>query len=223
MKSEEFIREVDEELRHDRLMLLWRRYGNLVIGAAIAIVVGTAAMVGFQNWQQRDRKAEALEFAKADTQLASGSYKEASAAFATLAADGSTGYAQLARLRQANALIKDGDQAGAEQALQALADDSGGDPLLRQAAALLLVSTQIDKADPAELETRLQPLIAAGAPYRWTARELAAVVALRKADEAKAKSLLDELSKDVGTTPQQKQRVDEMLQMLGGMPTPASS
>ena len=95
--------------------------------------------------------------------------------------------------------------------------------LLRQAAALLLVSTQIDKADPAELETRLQPLIAAGAPYRWTARELAAVVALRKADEAKAKSLLDELSKDVGTTPQQKQRVDEMLQMLGGMPTPASS
>ncbi len=223
MKSEEFIREVDDELRHDRLMFLWRRYGNLVIAAALALVLGTAAMVGWQSWQMRDRKAEALQFAAAEDKLTTGSYKDAATAFATLAADGSTGYAQLARLRQANALKKDGDPAAAQQALTALADDSGADPLLRQAAALLLVSAEIDKGDPAQLEARLEPLIAAGAPYRYTARELAAVVALRKADEAKARSLLDELSKDVGTPPGQKQRIDEMLQMLGGMPTPASS
>ena len=39
MKSEEFIREVDEELRRDRIAMLWRRYGSVVLAVAVLIVL----------------------------------------------------------------------------------------------------------------------------------------------------------------------------------------
>ena len=33
MKSEEFIREIDEDLRREKMAQLWRRYGGVILGA----------------------------------------------------------------------------------------------------------------------------------------------------------------------------------------------
>ena len=47
MSDDSFIREVDEELRSDRMQNIWKRYGKLIIAIAIAIVVVTA---GYRFW-----------------------------------------------------------------------------------------------------------------------------------------------------------------------------
>jgi len=39
MSDDSFIREVDEELRHDRLKSIWDRFGNLLIGLAVLVLV----------------------------------------------------------------------------------------------------------------------------------------------------------------------------------------
>ena len=44
MSDTQFIREIDEDLRRDRLLKLWERYGIYAIGVAFLVVAATIAM-----------------------------------------------------------------------------------------------------------------------------------------------------------------------------------
>ncbi len=57
MADDSFIREVNEELRSERAKQVWKNFGPLLIGGAVAVVIGTAAWVGYQHWT--DSKASA--------------------------------------------------------------------------------------------------------------------------------------------------------------------
>jgi hypothetical protein len=215
VKSEEFFREVDEELQRDRLAAFWRRYGGLAVALAALLVLGTAAWVGWQAWQERRMAAEAAAYAAAVGDIG-GDPAAAAGRLEAFARDAGTGYAALARLREAEARLAAKDEPGAVAALEALAGDAGADPLLRDLAALLAAAHAIDDGDPAALRARLQPLAAPGAPYRYAARELLAVLALRAGDTAEARRVLEELGREAGLPPQQEQRVAQLLQALGG-------
>jgi hypothetical protein len=218
--SEEFIREVDEELRRDQLAKLWRRYGTLVVALAVLVVAATAAKVGWDQWRQRQMAAEALRFATAEQALSAGRGAEAAEQFAALAAEGDTGYAALARLKEAEAKLAVKDEAGAVAALERLAGD---DPILRDLGALLAVQREIDQGDPAELARRLEPLAAGASPWRHRARELQALVAVRAGELERARGILTELSREVGVPPTQQRRAEELLQAIGGSVPQASS
>jgi hypothetical protein len=223
VKSEEFIREVDEELRRDQLARLWWRYSGAVVGFAVLVVVGTAAKVGWDHWQQRTLAAEAQRFAAAEQLLAAAKPDEAAGAFAAIAAEGGTGYAALARLNEAEAKLALKDEAGALVALSQLGQGGVDDPLLRDLGTILAASREVDTGDPAELTRRLEPLAAGDSPWRHGARELLAVVAIRAGDLDRAKKLLEELSREVGVPPSQQQRAQELLQAIGGGGPQASS
>lgn len=221
MKSEEFIREVDEELQRERLATIWRRFGGVIVGAALLAVIGTAAKVGWDQWRQRSIAAEAAQFVKAEAAMTASQPQDAAKAFASLADSGRTGYAELARLREAEALLAANDPKGADAALAALGQGSG-DPILRDLGTLVAVSRTVDTGDPAALRAQLAPLAVAGAPWRDQARELQAVIAIRIGETEEARRLLTELANDAAVLPSQKSRAQELLQALGG-PAQASS
>jgi hypothetical protein len=223
VKSEEFIREVDEELRRDQFAKLWRQYGTLVVVFAVLVIAGTAGKVGWDHWRQSERAAEALRFAAADTTLAADRHAEAAAQFAALAGDGKTGFALLARLKEAQAKLALKDEAGAVAALDSVADAKPNDPLLRDLGVLLAAERQLDTADPAELTKVLEPLTTSEAPWRNPARELLALVAIRAGDLDKARTLMQALSVEVGVPQSQQRRAAELLQAIGGAAPPAGS
>jgi hypothetical protein len=223
VKSEEFIREVDEELQREQLAKLWRRYGGLVVGLALLVVVGTAAKVGWDYWRQRAMAAEASRFSAAEQALAAAKPAEAADQFAALAAEGDTGYAALARLKEAEARTALEDRAGADKALAELGQAGTDDVILRELGVLLATARELDTADPAELARRLEPLAADEAPWRYRARELLAVVAIRAGDLDKARKLLEPLSREVGVPPTQQRRAQELLDAIGGASQQASS
>jgi hypothetical protein len=214
VKSEEFFREVDEDLQRDRMLALWRRYGGLMVAAAVLLVLGTAGWVGWQAWHERQLVAEAERFNAAVEAL----QNEPATAIDQLegfAAEADTGYAALAHLRAAGAALAAKKDAEAETALQALAGDPSRDALLRDLAAVLAASRELQTADPADLRARLEPLAAAGAPYRYTARELLALLALRTGNTDEARRMLEELSREVGLPERQGRRIAETLASLG--------
>lgn len=61
-----FIHEVTEELRRDRLLSLWRRWGPFVLGGVVAAV----AAAGYLAWDEQRREAEAREIGGALIQAA---------------------------------------------------------------------------------------------------------------------------------------------------------
>jgi hypothetical protein len=219
LKSDEFIREINEELQRDKLKALWDRFGNLVIAAAVLLVVGVAGYEGWKAWDHSQRHNEATRFAAAEAELAAQRWQAASSAFDGFAADASPGFAALARLREAAAFDGAADPAAASAALDRLAANSAADPLLRDLATLLSVSGQLDSGDPQSLRGRLVPLAETGRPWRASARELLAVLAIRTGEIQQARATLDELAKDGGLPRAQQQRIEALRQSLG---TPAS-
>ena len=49
--QENLLREIQEDLRRERLEKLWKRYGSVLIGAALAIVVAVAAYQAWKAWE----------------------------------------------------------------------------------------------------------------------------------------------------------------------------
>jgi hypothetical protein len=223
VKSEEFVREVDEELKREQLGKLWQRYGILVVGLAVLLVLGTAAKVGWDHWRQNALAAEARRYFDAQQALAAGRSDEAASQFAAIAGDGDTGYAALSRLKEAEAKLARKDMAGAVESLRQLGESKAGDTMLRQYGALLAAARELDTADPGELTRRLEPLSAGDAPWRYRARELLALVAIRTGDLGKAREILQQLSHDVGVPPTQQRRAEELLQAIGGPAGPQAS
>jgi hypothetical protein len=222
VKSDEFIREVDEELQRDRLARLWTSYGRYVIAAAVLLVVGTAGWVGWEGWQERRLEAAGARLAAAEALLSQGKPREAADAFAAIASEASDSQAALARLREADALIAAGDAAGASRAMDAVAGAEGGDPIIKDMATLIAAGRELDTGDPASLRARLEPIAASATPWRLEARELLALLDLRAGEVEAARQRLTALSKEAGVTPDQQRRVDELLAAIGG-PTKATS
>jgi hypothetical protein len=44
VNTDEFIREVDEAVRQEQWLKLWKQYGNYAAAAALALVIGSAAV-----------------------------------------------------------------------------------------------------------------------------------------------------------------------------------
>ena len=131
----DIFREVDEEVRAERAKQLWRKYGALVIGAAVLAVV---AVGGVQFWghMQAEAAAEAsLRLEEAAALSGQDKPADAAAAFAALAAEGG-GAGLLARFGEAAELARQGDVEAAIARYEALAADEDAAPVYRDLARL---------------------------------------------------------------------------------------
>lgn len=213
MKADEFIREVEEELRRERLWKLWQRFGPYVIGVAVAVVLATAGKVGWETWRDKRLQEQANAFAAA-LALQATDPAAAAAKFRELAASADAGFASLARLMAASALMEAGRR---DEAVAVLKENAaaGTDPALDQASALFAVQYRLDDGDPQALRAELEPLAKPGAVFRHGAREHEAVLAVRTGDRERARALLKEIVDDATAPPGQKGRLRELLGILG--------
>jgi hypothetical protein len=214
--SDEFIREVDEAVRQDRWLKLWKRYGTYIIAAALAVVVGSAAGVGWRTWQDHQRQAEAERYMAAIELLRQERPAEAAAALGALARESSSGYAVLARLQAAQALGEAGDTAGKLNVLGELREDSRTATLYRDLGDLLAAQEEFAAAGSDNLSSQLERLTAADNPWRYSALELSALAQLRAGETESARATLALLAEDPRTPPNLGRRAAELLSALGG-------
>ncbi len=214
----DIFREIDEELRQENYLRLWRKYGSYVIGAAVALVALAAAVVGWREYRQSQLNSASDRYEAALTLADEGKLDDARALFASLVEDGAGGYPALARLNQAALAAKSGDRDGAVAVYDALAADGDVDDALRGVATVLGAMQRLSdaKSDPAAITARLEPLAKPDGPWRHSAREILALLAQRQGDTAKAKSLYRLLADDLAAPAGIRGRATEMLELLGG-------
>jgi len=211
----DIFQEVDEEVRRDQASLYWKKYGRYVIAVLVAIILGTAAHVGWREYDKRQRTKDSDAFIAAMELVRQGKAGEAKEQFAALAGKAGTGYAMLSRFRAAAILGESGDLRGAAEAFDAISREGGVDGLYLRLADLYYVLYMIESGDPQTLAKRLEPLQADDGPWRYTARELSAVLAIRVGDTAKARSLYTQLADDTTAPAGLRARAAEMLRALG--------
>ena len=212
--SDEFIREVDEEVRQERTQLLWKRYGRYVIALAVVIVLATAAGVFWRNYQQQQRAADSHTFIEAVTLAGQNEADSAIERLNALASDATPGYALLARLREAGVLAQKGDTDAAVVVYDRIADDSGVGRVYRDFATLMAVMHQVDTIDADSAETRLAGLLASDNAWRYSARELLAIAALRAGRTDRARELLEANADDPDAPQGVRARAAQLLATL---------
>ena len=154
MAEDNIFREVDEELRSDRMRALWRRIAPFVIGAAVAIVAVVAVNEGW-SWYTNSQSARSSEELYAALATANGDdLAAAQAELDALVANGSGGYPVLAEFAKASLLAKSGDTAGAVAAYDSLAN-AQSNVRLRELALLQAATLLVDTGTLADVEARI--------------------------------------------------------------------
>jgi hypothetical protein len=213
----EIFREIDEELRRDNLLKLWQRYGKYVIAVAVLAIVIAGGIVAWRDHQASERRAQGVRFSNALALAREGKDADAAKVFAVLAREGG-GYSLLAAFEEAELLAKTGDKKAAIAAYDRLADTSGIDPEFRGLAVLLAVMHGLAAGDAAGAATaaieRLQPLTAAGNPWRASALDLTAAAKLKAGDRGGALAIYKELADDLSAPQGLRARAAEMAAAL---------
>jgi hypothetical protein len=212
----DIFREIDEELRRDNLTKLWARYGHFVIGFAVLIVLITAAIVGWREYQTRQRHAESLRYAAALELAQKNEVAKAADAFAVLAREAGGGGAVLARLQEAALRAKAGDEPAAIASYKALARDGSVDATYRDLATLLGALHELGSAEPKAVIAEVEPLTKDGNPWRPTAREITALAHLRADERNEARDIYKTLADDLAAPQALRQRAAEMAAALAG-------
>ena len=192
----DIFREVDEELRQDKLRALWKKHGLSIIIFAAAIVVGVAGMRGYQAWDRSQAGADGARFSRAIELLREGEREEGRAILAELAADSYANYPVMARMREAAAFAEAGERDAAVAAYDAVAGDGGVDQMLRDVARVRAALILVDSAAPDEIQDRLGDLAESEGSWHHSARELIALSLYRAGDHAAADAEYDRIMAD---------------------------
>lgn len=209
----DIFREVDEDLRRDRMEGLFKRYGGIALGAALLIIAGTA---GYKVWQhqtetQREQETNALARAVSAAQDPA----KGAGTLADYAKSAPADMAALARLNEAAALAAQNKRAEAIKIYDALAAATGVAQPFRDLAVLLSAQNQLESGDPAALQAALLPLTADTSPWRHSAREATALLAARAGDRARAHTLFQQLADDASAPAGVRSRARELAAFYG--------
>ncbi len=214
----DIFREIDEELKQENYLRLWKKYGSRVMTGVAVVLLLVAAYYGWQRYQENQRLSASNRYSEAQALVAGGKHEQAAAVFAALADNGPGSYRTLARLQRAALRADGGDVAGAVEIYDNVAADDSVDPALRHAATILSVLNSLDlpKIDRAKLDAKLAALDTPTGPWRFSARELKALLALKAGDAKAAKDLYRQLADNADAPQSMRARAAEMLAVLGG-------
>jgi hypothetical protein len=211
----EIFHEVEEEVRRERWMSLWKSYGGVLIAALVLLVGGVAGYEIWKNYSVGANEKQTAALTAATRPLDLENYKDAVASLTPLREELSGDMRAMAMLREAQARIGDQDRTGAVATLDAIAADSSVSKNFRELATVYSAYLQVDTASFDEINSRMAPLAAEGSPWRSSALDLIGFSAYRNGKLDIARQQFEALSKDPGTPVAVRQRALASLDAIG--------
>lgn len=221
MTDDSFIREVNEELRSEQVRAVWRRFGPVLIGGAVAVVIGTASYVGYEYWRESKAAVSGDQFLTALDLAGEKKTDEALSALKKLETEGAGSYPVLAQLRTATLLEQKKDMAGAVTAFDAVAADSKAPVALRDVAKLRAAYILVDTGSYEDVAKRAETLSADGNPMRGSAREVLGLAAYKAGRADDARKLFQQNADDAAIPANLRQRANTMLDLMRSSETAA--
>jgi hypothetical protein len=216
--QDSLIREIDEDLRRDRMLRLWKRYRLALAGLLVLVLASVAAVQIWKHFEAKRLGEAAAAFAEAQA-AAARDPALAAAGFAKLAESGPKGYALMARFEEAALLARQGNRAEAIAAYEAVARQTD-EAVYRDLAMLLSVMVAMQAATTAEMDlpevqAKLTRLAEPTNPWRFSARELQALIALKSGQLGEANRLLKDLRDDAAAPAGIRERAELLLSQTG--------
>jgi hypothetical protein len=220
----DIFREVEEDVRKERLEKLWKTYGEYVMALIVIAILGVA---GWQVWKyyQDGQAGKAATAFTAAQHIANP--EEAAAAYDALIKTAPGGYGQLALLSKANALASANKTSDAMAIYKDIAAKDSGP--LGAVARLRAAWLEADTASRADLQSLLAPINTDTSAWKQLAREVLAYSDYKAGKIAEAGDAFEALVNDTASPDGLKNRARAFAAFLksggganfGTVPPPA--
>lgn len=210
----DLFREVEEDLRREQFSKLWEKYGTWVIGLAVAVVLVTAAIVGWRAWVHSAQVADSVAYDAAVKEAADAAPAEAAEALAALAAEVGGGYETLALLQEADRRLAAGEADAARAIYEKVTNDGSVPGIMRGLAAVKAGLLVVDTASYEDMKARMAPLTSGQSPWRQNALELVALTAMRAGEWQEADIRVKEVIADPATPAGLRDRAHVMQALI---------
>lgn len=145
----ELISEIESDIRREKFDRLWKRFGKIMVGVSVLVVLVTIGIVIMQNQKQSRAMASTAEYIRGIDRMNVEDFKGAIGVFDGLASDSSSPYYGMALLQKARAQEALGDKDGAAKTYAQLAShDSVFGRMGALAASAQNASPEPDKSSP---------------------------------------------------------------------------
>ena len=106
--SEEFIREVDEDLKEEKRLKLWKRMLPYVVSISLGVILSTSGFVFWENYTNKTKQQLGDDFTAAVELSNEEDIDAALLALDRIVDKGSDGYVTLSKMKQASLMIESG-------------------------------------------------------------------------------------------------------------------
>jgi hypothetical protein len=213
--NETFYREVDEELRRDRMLTLWRRYGKLAIAGVILFLGALAAGIWWHGHREDVAGTRGEKLLSAFDDIGVGKKASAKPKLDDVAANGSPGYKAAALFTKADLAIESNDRQGAAALFRQAAGDTDIPQPYRDLATVRMTALEFDTLPPQQVIDRLKPLAVANGPFLGSAGEMTAISYLKLNKPQEAGRLFAAIAKDRKVPDSIRSRALQMAGSLG--------
>ena len=213
--TDTFVREVDENLRRDRMNELAKKYSGWIT-AAVILFLGAAG--GFIYWQnnrveQSGRQVEQLSQVFSD--VGAGNTSAAPKQLDELANSGSKAVRASALFTRAALALQQNDVKLATAKYREIAQDDGLPKPYRDAALIRQTALEFDSLKPEEIIARLRPLAEPGNPWFGSAGEMTAMALIKQGKKAEAGQLFARIARDKQVPETMRARAVQIARTLG--------
>jgi hypothetical protein len=218
--SETFLREVDENLRRDRLRDFSKRYGGWLVAAVVLFLGASGGWIWWQQHQVQRSGQQVEQLGEVYRNIGSGNTKNAAQQLDALSKSGRKAVGASAAFARAALAIQENDLKLATAKYRELANDSSLPKAYREIALLRQTALEFDQIQPQEVIARLEPLAKPGSPWFGTAGEMTAVALIKQGKRAEAGRLFAAIAKDKSVSEPMR---DRSVQIAGSLGVDASS
>jgi hypothetical protein len=201
--------EIDDAVRQDDLKAWWRRWGTVVIVAAVVVVAVAIGLIKWRQYEESQRANASTAYSIALSKIGQDN-AAARAELDTLAESAPEPYRWLAALASAQLRPTPEEQVAA---LLAVAPQLPAE--LSDLATVIAGFRSVGTPKEGEVAAKLQPLAQPERPFHASTLELEALAAARKGDLAAAHKMWKEVIKDLAAPQGAQQRAQALLTLYG--------
>ncbi len=218
--TETFVREVDDNLRRDRIRDFFKDNGGYLVGLLILFLAASGGFIWFQQHRESTAQAHVEQIAQIYKDIGTGNTSKVPQQLEDLSQSSSKAVRATALFTRAAFALQQNDQKLAIATLKTIADDSSLPDPYRNAALIRQTALEFDQLQPQQVIARMQPLAKAGNPWFGSAGEMTALALVKQGKKKEAGELFAAIAKDK-SVPQSLR--DRSIQIAGSLGADASA
>ena len=209
VETENFIKEIREEVRKDKLFKTLRRYRWVLFGVIISIILAVSGYEYYKYSRKFNSEANGQLLAEYIQSIENKSKEE-------LKLSSDSFVDSIAKLHKASFLVEKGDLNLAMKLYQEVILSSGSSSFFKKYSMLMLylLSPAESLSDKNKIKT-LDQLSAPDSPFQILALEQKLLLFLKLNDKEKAKYYISLIVENPGVTSEQLERIKEVKELYG--------